>query len=71
MNLNGIMAVILRYISDLCLVITSLTSGPVVVTHDFTPGQLIVSSLLSNITADRRLLFVNTATVTVAHLSYC
>ena len=61
MNLNGIMAVILRYISDLCLVVTSLTSDPAVVTHDCTPGQLIVSLLLSNITADRRLLLTNTA----------
>ena len=48
-------------IAGLCLVITSLTSGPAVVTHDCTPRQLIVSPLLSNITADRRLLFVNTA----------
>jgi len=32
-----------------------------VVTHDCTTGQLIVSPLLSNITADRRLLFTNTA----------
>ena len=48
-------------IVGLCLVITSLTSGPAVVTHDCTPGQLIVSLLLSNITAVSRLLFVNTA----------
>jgi len=48
-------------IAGLCLVITSLTSGPAVVTHDCTPGQLIVSPLISNITADRRLLFNNTA----------
>ena len=47
-------------IAGLCLVITSLTSGPAVVTHDCTPGQLIVSPLLSNITADRRLLLTNT-----------
>ena len=48
-------------IAGLCWAITSLTSGPAVVTHDRTPGQVIVSPLLSNITADRRLLITNTA----------
>ena len=48
-------------IVSLCCVITSLIPVLAVVTHCCTLGHLIVSSLLSNVTADRRLLFINSA----------